>query len=32
VLKAGPGGRIALTAGTLALALSVAWGSLALAS
>jgi hypothetical protein len=32
VLKAGPGGRIALTAGALALALSVAWGSLALAS
>jgi hypothetical protein len=30
VLKAGPGGRIALTAGALALALSIAWGGLAL--
>lgn len=32
VLKAGPGGRIALTAGVLALALSAALGSFALAS
>jgi hypothetical protein len=30
VLKAGPGGRIALTAGALALALSIAWGGFAL--
>ena len=31
VLRAGPGGRIALVAGTIALLLSVAWGALALA-